>query len=106
MALALTSDLRYATTNARFRMPAVCLGLVHEAVSPELFDGLVDKRIRGIEQLAPLTLRHIVDEPQTPDEDTVQAAIRACYDSEDYMEGQPAFMQKRWPGFVGLSRRC
>ncbi|HYW77188.1 MAG TPA: enoyl-CoA hydratase, partial [Gammaproteobacteria bacterium] len=59
-------------------------------------------------QLAPLTLRaaklalrHIVDEPQAPDADAVQDAIRACYDSEDYVEGQRAFMEKRSARFKG-----
>lgn len=84
------------------------IGLVHEAINTEIFDAVVDKRIEGMTRLAPLTLRaaklsirHILNESGAPNEAAVQEAIRACYESEDYIEGQQAFMEKRRAQFKG-----
>ncbi len=147
MALAIACDLRYATVDARFRMPAGRLGLgyglegmrrfaevlgpsrtadlfltartfdgreagriglVHEVIDVELFDMVVEKRVRAVTQLAPLTLRaaklslrHIGNLAGAPDAEAVEAAIQACYQSHDYVEGQAAFMEKRPPRFKG-----
>lgn len=84
------------------------IGLVHEAISVEFFDMMVQKRIESIVRLAPLTLRaakvslrHILDSFGAPTEDDVEQAIRACYESDDYFEGQQAFIEKRRAHFTG-----
>lgn len=145
MGLALACDLRYATEDARFRMPAARLGLgygregmrrmrdvlgsarvsdlfltartfdgheagrigvVHEVFARESFEQSVAGRIAAIAGNAPLTmraaklaLRHLAgDAPVAAD---VDAAVQACFDSEDYREGQRAFQEKRPPAFRG-----
>jgi len=145
--LALACDLRIATANARFRMPAARLGLgyalsgmqrmvgqigaaaatelfylartfdgaeamrvglVHRTYAPDRFDDECARYLADIAGNAPLTLyaaKLAIREAQRPpgerDAETVDRAVRACFDSDDYREGRAAFAEKRPPRFTG-----
>ena len=32
----------------------------------------------------------------------IEALVKGCFDSQDYIEGRRAFMEKRKPAFVGM----
>jgi enoyl-CoA hydratase/carnithine racemase len=43
----------------------------------------------------------IMKDPETQDLDLCQNVMDACFDSDDYVEGRRAFMEKRKPNFAG-----
>jgi enoyl-CoA hydratase len=147
LAVALYCDLRIASDNSRFGVPAAKLGLGYgfaglkrlaDVVGPSFakeifftarqFDaqealqmGLVN-RLKPAAELeayvrdyaatiagnAPLTLAAVklcageyAKDPQDRDLAACQAAVDACFASDDYVEGRTAFMEKRKPAFRG-----
>jgi enoyl-CoA hydratase/carnithine racemase len=146
-AVAVNCDIRIASDDARFAVPAAKLGLgdrfdgikrLVEVVGPsfaaEIFYtgrqfsaqealqmGLVNRVVpadeverytldyaEAIAQNAPLTVAAVkraliesLNDPARRDLDLCQRMVDACYESQDYKEGQAAFMEKRKPRFTG-----
>lgn len=82
------------------------MGLVNACVGDGELDDAVDDITRRIGENAPLTIaaikraaREIVNDPADRDLDALEAMVQACFDSEDYIEGRRAFMEKRKPEF-------
>ncbi len=84
------------------------IGLVNEVVETENLEVAVRTLANTIAENAPLTVRaakltidELVRHPEHPDTDTLDAAIKACFESADYSEGRRAFLEKRKPAFAG-----
>ncbi len=147
LALALSCDLRLASDNARFCLPAAKLGLgyaypnidfmsrriglgaaadilysartfdareaqrlgvVTNVFGAESFDAESEAYLARIAGNAPLTLkavalslRELQKAESTRDASAANAAVAACFASEDYAEGRRAFAEKRAPVFLG-----
>jgi enoyl-CoA hydratase/carnithine racemase len=146
-AIAVCCDIRIATENSKFGIPAAKLGLGYgftrakmlaDLVGPSYakemfftgrqFDtveakamGLVNRVVpngelepvvaemaRTIADNAPLTVKaakfivgEILKDADQRDLARCEAAVKACFASNDYREGQAAFMEKRKPNFTG-----
>ncbi len=84
------------------------MGLVNQVVPAEHLDAEVDDLARRIRANAPLTvaackagIQEARRPPASRDLDRVHAMVEACFASEDYKEGQAAFLEKRTPNFQG-----
>lgn len=87
---------------------ALRMGLVNRTLPVEGFDAAAQDYLVGIAQNAPLTMhaaklaiRASGQDPEARDHARIDAAIQACFDSEDYQEGRAAFAEKRPPVFRG-----
>jgi enoyl-CoA hydratase len=87
---------------------AATAGLVNRVVPVAQLHAAVDELAAQIAGNAPLTVRacksaiRIASEGGAhPDTAEVDALVEACFRSEDYLEGQAAFLAKREPDFRG-----
>jgi enoyl-CoA hydratase/carnithine racemase len=126
LAIALTADIRIATPESQFGIPAARLGLGYDfgglatlarLVGPSvardiLFSAALEAEVRAYAGLiaanAPLTIRAAKAalqewerDPDGRDMGRIEALVNACFDSDDYKEGRRAFAEKRKPVFQG-----
>ena len=87
---------------------AKAMGLVHRVTPVAELEPLVLQYCAMISENAPLTIRaskRIVRELLKPsaafDAQACAALVKQCFDSQDYIEGRRAFMEKRKPVFQG-----
>lgn len=88
---------------------ALRMGLVNHVVPDEYFEEAVRNLAAEIADNAPLTIRaakiaidQVMLPPAKRDMTSVQASIRACFDSQDYVIGRKAFAEKQAPRFTGV----
>ncbi|MCH9670038.1 MAG: enoyl-CoA hydratase/isomerase family protein [Gammaproteobacteria bacterium] len=87
---------------------ALRIGLVNRVVSPDALEQTVREVAATIVGNAPLTIRAakyairqtLVDE-SARDMDQIAQFVEECFQSEDYIEGRRAFMEKRPAAFKG-----
>lgn len=84
------------------------MGLLNRVVPVEALESTIQTMTAAIADNAPLTVKSTklsvdvaVSEDPPARLSEVQAAVDACFASQDYIEGRRAFMEKRKPRFAG-----
>ena len=87
---------------------AKAMGLVHRVAPVAELESLVLEYCAMISENAPLTIRaskriirELLKSSATFDAEACAALVKACFESQDYVEGRRAFMEKRKPVFQG-----
>jgi enoyl-CoA hydratase len=87
---------------------AKAMGLVHRVVPVAELEPLVLEYCATISENAPLTIRaskriirELLKSSAAFDAQACAAMVKACFESQDYIEGRRAFMEKRKPVFQG-----
>jgi enoyl-CoA hydratase len=86
----------------------LAMGLAHAVVPAGELAGLVLETCAAIASNAPLTMRtgkrvirELLRTPGEFDAAGCAALVKQCFESQDYIEGRRAFMEKRTPVFTG-----
>jgi enoyl-CoA hydratase/carnithine racemase len=84
------------------------MGFVHRVAPVAELEALVLEYCTMISENAPLTIRaskrivrELLKSGEAPDAQACAALVKACFESQDYIEGRRAFMEKRKPAFQG-----
>jgi enoyl-CoA hydratase/carnithine racemase len=84
------------------------MGLVNRVVPDDQVEGYVADYARTITGNAPLTVGsvkaivgEVLKDPEARDLARCDELVRACFASQDYVEGRQAFLGKRPPRFIG-----
>ncbi len=87
---------------------AKTMGLVHRVAPVAELESLVLEYCATISENAPLTIRaskriirELLKSSAAFDAEACAALVKACFESQDYIEGRRAFMEKRKPVFQG-----
>jgi enoyl-CoA hydratase/carnithine racemase len=87
---------------------ALRIGLVNRVVPAEMLEETVRELAATIASNAPLSVRaakftigKVLKDPSSRDFEAIGQMVKACFDSQDYVEGRTAFMEKRKPNFTG-----
>jgi enoyl-CoA hydratase/carnithine racemase len=84
------------------------MGLVNRILPPAELESYVRGYADTIAANAPLTVNSVkrivgeaLKDPEERDSALCARLVKECFDSQDYVEGRRAFMEKRKPVFVG-----
>jgi enoyl-CoA hydratase/carnithine racemase len=107
--IGLSKTLEVIYTGRQFSaQEALDMGFVHRVLADNQLDNAVAETTAYIANNAPLTIalakaaaREIGKPEAQRDFDRLNAMVKACFDSQDYVEGRRAFMEKRKPNFQG-----